>query len=94
MLTWKHSQYFFWQNDFLQLQPRRCADGMTAASAEVGKILGWNAVGLRSCIERFVASTTSLHDKKSHCSENKSVCAYPQGRCNEHAHPDWGCASS
>ena len=40
MLTWKHLQYFFWQNDFLQKQPWRCADGLTSASADVGKILG------------------------------------------------------
>ncbi len=50
--TWKHSQYFFLQPLFLQLQPLRCS--------AVGLILASNAVGLRATIASRVFVTKSL----------------------------------
>lgn len=45
MPAWKHSQYFFRQPDFLQLQPLQCATG--SSWRWTGWILGIKACGLR-----------------------------------------------
>lgn len=71
-LTWKHSQYFFSQPNFLQWQPRRCAAG-AASPPLTGTIFALKASGLRSSIDRRVAATVSLR----HCNHS-SLSADPQ----------------
>lgn len=71
-LTWKHSQYFFLQPDFLQWQPRRCAAG-AASPPPTGTIFALKASGLRSSIDRRVAATVSLRHRN-----HSSLSADPQ----------------
>ncbi len=59
--TWKHSQYFFLQFDFLQLQPERCAD---TAVAPRGAILGSNALGFRASMVFRASSTPTLQGRQ------------------------------
>lgn len=58
MPAWKHSQYFFKQPDFRQLQPLLCHAALRW-SPWLSSILGRKALGLRSRMVRIASSLAS-----------------------------------